>query len=426
VVPVHHYVIEPSMNTLPGAGADPDAAAAAARIADELGESETVAEWLRRDPGDRFDSLNELMDSAGIDAVVASSPVNVQELSGIPALQLGGEVYAIYLRSSRRVHVFSRRELAWFGLPEPGAATAETIRGVLGGARTGVEEEDLTQEAFDGLGLSDLLTAQASVLLRRWRELRTWVDLEYYLIGSNTTIKAIDSALALVSAAATGDSPATELDAFRRYREVVATEIDRANRSVRVRPYFTHTHAGNRSHIPASATNHVLRPLTTLKIDAGLEVYDRQGYLRANSDIARSAVGDDAARDFYLTLDHGLTDVLIDACRPGRTGEQLFAAATDWLETHRSALVAAGFAPPIDATFPEMIGRDVGHLLGKQEPATVIMAKGNTWELRPGMVAAAEFQWPIGDYCFGVEDCFMTTEGEPLNLTRRRGQRAAI
>jgi hypothetical protein len=35
-------------------------------------------------------------------------------------------------------------------------------------------------------------------------------------------------------------------------------------------------------------------------------------------------------------------------------------------------------------------------------------------------MVAAEFQWPIGNYCFGVEDVFMVTDGEPVNLMRRR------
>lgn len=48
-----------------------------------------------------------------------------------------------------------------------------------------------------------------------------------------------------------------------------------------------------------------------------------------------------------------------------------------------------------------------------------MFAKANEWDLRPGMVAA-EFQWPSGNYCFDVEDVFMVTDGEPVNLMRRR------
>jgi Xaa-Pro aminopeptidase len=421
LVPAHHYVIPESRTTLPASGADPDISAATARIADGLGVSNVVADWLRRDRGNRFDALDALLADLGLDAVMASTPVNVQELSGIPALLVNGDVYAFYVRGDRTIHVFSRRELAWFGLPEPGASTADTIRGIIQGCRVGVEDEDLPQEAFDGLGLSNQRSGDASVALRRWREVRTWEDLEYYLLGAHVTIAAIDAAISLVEQASRTDSPATELDSFARYREVMADEIEKTNRAIRVRPYFTHIFAGNRSHIPASATSFVLKPLTTMKIDAGVEVYDRQGYLRAASDIARSAVGDGAPAEFYRQLDAGLTAVVIDACRPGVTGDQVFKAGMDWLDTQRGELVAAGFAPPGDASFSQLFGRDIGHLMGKQEPATTVFVKGNDWTFTPGMCAAAEFQWPIGDYCFGVEDVFMTTEGEPLNLTRPRG-----
>jgi Xaa-Pro aminopeptidase len=418
VVPAHHYVIPESRTTLPAAGADPDISAATARVAEGLGVSSVVSDWLRRDRSNRFDALDALLNEAGLDAVMASTPVNVQELSGIPALLVQGDVYAFYIRGDRTIHVFSRRELAWFGLPEPGVSTAETIRPLIAGCRVGVEDEDLPQEAFDGLGLSNEQSGPASVTLRRWREMRTWEDLEFYLLGAHVTIAAIDAAISLVTEASRTDSPATELDAFARYRQVTADEIEKTNRAIRIRPYFTHIFAGNRSHIPASATSHVLKPLTTMKIDSGFEVYDRQGYLRAASDIARSAVGDGAPAEFYASLDQGLTDVVIDACRPGVTGDQVFKAGMDWLDTQRSELVAAGFAPPGDASFSELFGRDIGHLMGKQEPATTVFVKGNDWQFTPGMTAAAEFQWPIGDYCFGVEDVFMVTEGEPLNLTR--------
>ncbi len=147
-------------------------------------------------------------------------------------------------------------------------------------------------------------------------------------------------------------------------------------------------------------------------------MYDERGFLRAASDVARSVTGGAAAADFYARLDQGLTDVVIDACRPGRTGDDVFRAAADWLEPQRSELVAAGFAPAADVPFSTMIARDVGHLLGKQEPATVIFAKGNDRDLRPGMVAAAELQWPFRGHCFGVEDMFLVTDREPVNLTR--------
>jgi hypothetical protein len=38
--------------------------------------------------------------------------------------------------------------------------------------------------------------------------------------------------------------------------------------------------------------------------------------------------------------------------------------------------------------------------------------------LEPGMLAAAEIQWPYRDKCIGVEDIFLITEDAPINITR--------
>jgi Xaa-Pro aminopeptidase len=418
IPPAHRYLVTESKNVLPSSRSDPEVRAAADHVVDDLGASPVLHDWLERPPDNRFAVLDSLLDDIGIDAILASNPVNVQQLSGIPSTLLPDQVYALYVNGSRSVEVYSRQYLAWFGLPEAETLTSGSIGDRLRDCRVGVEEEDLSQEAFDGLGLSSLIIAPATTVLRRWRELRTWEDLSYYVLGAHVTLTAIEAALRLVAGLDGTSTPANEMDAYRRYREVVADEVEKARFAIRVRPYFTHTHAGNRSLIPANATDHVLRPLSTLKIDAGLEVYDEHGFLRAATDVARSVTGNAAAADFYARLDQGLTDIVIDACRPGRTGDDVFQAATDWLEPQRGELVAAGFAPATDLPFSAILQRDVGHLLGKQEPATVVFAKGNDRDLRPGMVAAAEFQWPFRDNCFGVEDMFLVTEGEPVNLTR--------
>jgi Xaa-Pro aminopeptidase len=154
-----------------------------------------------------------------------------------------------------------------------------------------------------------------------------------------------------------------------------------------------------------------------LKIDAGLEVYDPRGYLRAVSDITRSAVDGSKPCQFYTMLDQTLTDV-IAACRPGRSGADILQAGMSQIDNHRDWLTESGFCPPSERPLVDLFGRDIGHLLGKQEPATVVFQKGCGELLEPGMVAAAELQWPYHSYCVGVEDVFLVTEDNPINLTR--------
>lgn len=402
----------------PGVAHYRGAATAAARpYLDELGAGRAASPWLDAPPSDRLALLDRLMAEQGIDTVLTSTPINVQELSGIPSSLVTDDVWALYGRESESVYVLSRRELAWLGLPESRPAGRATVA-ELSGATIGYEQLDLSMAAFEGFGIDALAHREASLLLRRWREMRSWEDLAFYVLGAQVTVRAIDAALDVVNEAVRAGRAVTELDAYERYRAKVAEEISGKGLPIRVRTYFTHAHGGNRSLIPARATAHPLNPLTSLKIDAGVEVYDDRGALRAASDITRSAVGSAAAEEVYEILGRVLVEDVIAACRPGRTGNDVFTAGTDRLETFHTKFQEGGFCPPGTTPLRDMIGRDIGHLLGKQEPATVVFEKGNKERFEPGMVAAAEIQWPYHDHCIGVEDVFMTTESEPINLTR--------
>jgi Xaa-Pro aminopeptidase len=418
--PPNLYRVPRDQADLLSRAAHAEALPAARRYLEEIGRVSQAGAWLGRGPERRLDLLDVLLARAGLDAVLASTPLNVQELTGVPAALLGDGAWALYEREGREVLVLSRRELPWLGLPDAAPFDGAPLPRLVGG-RVGYEDLDLPREAFEGFGLDDADAAPASVLLRRWRELRSFEDLPFYVIGAQVTVRAIDAALSLVGEALSRGEVVTELDAYERYRSVVADEVSSRRLPVRVRTYFTHTHAGSRSLIPARATSYPLRPLTSLKIDAGLEVYDVGGSLRAVSDVTRSALGSGEAEDVYHLLERVLVETVVDACRPGRTGDEVFRAGAGALERHHAELAAGGWCPADGVPFEEAIGRDIGHLLGKQEPATVVLQRGNAEVLEPGMLAAAEIQWPYHAHCIGVEDVFMTTEGEPLNLTRAAG-----
>ena len=389
---------------------------AARRYLEEIGNAKQAEPWLVRPPVGALATLDRLMAAAGVDAVLASTPVNVQGLTGVPASLLGQDTWALYERESADVVLLARRELPWLGLPEASPFAGPGLSTLYGGT-IGYEELDLSREAFDGLALAERGTA-ASRLLRRWREVSSWEDLSFYVLGAQVTVRAIEAALGVVRDAVRRGEVVDELAAYTRYRAVVTDEISSRNLPIRVRTYFTHTHAGSRSLIPARATEYPLLPLTSLKIDAGLEIYDAGGSLRAASDVTRSALGNQSALDAYELFDRVLVEDVIDACRPGRTGDEVFQSGAAALEPHHGDLAGAGLCPGDGVPFRDAIGRDIGHLLGKQEPATVVFQRDNTEVFEPGMLAAAELQWPYHDHCIGVEDVFMTTEEEPLNLTR--------
>jgi Xaa-Pro aminopeptidase len=383
-----------------------------------LGVEGPLATYVDRDD-DGFDLLFRMMADEGIDVLLLSSPLNVQEVTGFPMTSVEEGVWAILEKNGRSVHVLAKREVPWLA-PGRTRAQEDVASGLLRGGRVGYEDQDLTEGARRAFDLDLEKAVPSTRMLRRWRELLSWRDLGFYVVAVEVTLAGIESALHLVEARLSAGDVVTEVDAYERYRETVAGEIRRKDLPIRVKTYFTHTHAGNRSLLPAKATDHGLSPLTSLKIDAGLLVFDERGLYRAVSDITRSVVGSSRAKEFYGLLDDALVAGVISACRPGVSGQEVFTKGMTFLEPHRDQIVDWGFAPDTGMPLTDSFARDVGHLLGKEEPATVSLRLGNEERLISGVVGAAEFQWPYRDHCIGVEDMFVVTDQGPVNLTRRK------
>lgn len=414
--PRNHYTVDRAEASASFAPGRRELKESAGPVIADLGTGR-VEPWLEREPDDRFAVLDRLLEESRLDAIVVASPLAIQDLTGIPMRVIGEEVWAIYPRGSDVVHVISHRELPWAGLPlarDP----APSISTLAGGPRIGIEEVALTVQALHGFDLRDLGYEPATSVLRRWREIRSWEDVAAYLIGARTTLCAIEDAITFVEERFADGAQVTEAEAYERYRATVGWFIREHNLPIRVRTYFTHTHAGDRSHFPASATDHDIPARSSLKIDGGLEIYDSRGMFVGVSDITRSAVGSSETREFYELLGRALLEGAIDACRPGAKGSDVFAAGLSYLEPYRGDIVEAGFMPPSDASMADLFRRNIGHLIGKQEPATVEFAVSNGGWIDAGMVAAAEFQWPFANYCIGVEDIFLVTDDVPVNLTR--------
>jgi Xaa-Pro aminopeptidase len=414
--PRNHYVVKRSDTAAAFAPGRRELAEAAAPMVADLG-SGRLEQWLLRRPEDRFSLLDQLMNEANLGALIVASPLAVQDLTGVPMRAVGEEAWAVYLQGSDVVHVLSHQELPWSGLPLARKAGASSVRALVAGGRVGIEEVALSVEALHGFDLVEVQET-ATALLRRWRELRGWEDLPACIIGARVTLEAIYDALSLVARRFADGGAVTELEAYGRYRLKVESFIKDRGVPIRVRTYFTHTHAGDRSHFPASATDHVIAPESSLKIDGGLEIYDSRGMFLGVSDITRSAVGSPSAQSFYELLDRALLEGAIQACRPGVKGSDVHAAGLSYLEPFRQDLVDGGFMPPSDDPLAELFRRNIGHLIGKQEPATVEFSSSDHNSIEAGMVAAAEFQWPFAGYCIGTEDIFLVSDDGPVNLTR--------
>lgn len=417
IVPRKHYVTSRHDVAAAFAPGRAELKEAAGPVIADLGATR-FKPWLERPPEDRFAGLDRLLDEAGLDAIVVASPLAIQDLTGVPMRVIGEEACAVYPLGGDVVHLFSGRDLPWAGLPLAAPATAASIRRAAGGDRIGYEEVALSFRAWTGYGLDGVASKPATSVLRRWRELRSWEDLPAAAIGARVTLEGIQDAIGHVERELEGGRRVTELDAYERYRTTAERFIRNRDLPITVRTYFTHCHAGDRSHFPASATDHEVRAGSSLKIDGGLEIYDSRGMFLGVSDVTRSAVDDGHTRAFYELLDRALLEGAIAACRPGVKGADVFSAGLSFLEPYRDDIISGGFMPPSDAPMTALFGRNIGHLIGKQEPATVEFRAADQGSLEAGMVAAAEFQWPYARYVLGTEDVFLVSDDGPLNLTR--------
>lgn len=415
--PRNHYVIGRRDVSAAFAAGRAELSEAAAPLIADLGTTR-IDPWLSREPDDRFALLDRMLAEAGLEALLVASPLAIQDLTGVPMKAIDAEAWAVYQRGSQVVHLLSLEEIAMGDLPLASPASPSSVRELVGGAGFGIEEVALTTRAWSGFGLADLQTRPATALIRRWRELRSWEDIAATVIAARVTLEGINRALSFVEKEWASGRRVTELDAYERYRSTVGSAIRRYGLLVRIRTYFTHCHAGDRSHFPASAVTHQVKPDSSLKIDGGLEIYDSRGMFLGVSDVTRSAVGNDRTRGFYRLLDRALLEGAVAACRPGVKGADVFSAGMSFLEPHRDQIVEGGFMPASDAPMTEVFNRNIGHLIGKQEPATVEFRSSDQGSLEAGMVAAAEIQWPYGAYCIGTEDIFLVTDEGPLNLTR--------
>jgi len=363
--------------------------------------------------GGRFASLDALLDQVGLDVIVLSSPLNVQDVTGIPALGAPSQAIALYERGADSVDVI-----------EPGAGDGPTtslaeVGTWLRGRRFGVDEQDLTvgQALACGLGIDD--GAAVSDLVRAWRERSSAFDTPYFVLAAKVTTAAIAAALdALRDRLGAGGM--SELEVAR----AVGDEYQRAlvrfdrNASFRVRNAHMNVHAGSRTTRPSLPTGYVMGAAeTSLKIDSGVFLAEPDGLLRAATDMGRTLVQGAPGLAMYDVLRVAVADHGVPAARAGASGRDVFLAATGGLDAQRDAIDRSGLGPRV-GSFRDAYARYVGHTMDKQRYVSVHFTSASSDRLEVGMTGSIELPWAWDRYGLQYEDMFLAGEGSGLNLTR--------
>jgi len=386
----------------------------------ELQMSAKDRAWVKKrlfaPPFKSFAVLDQLLKQAGLTSVLASSPINLQEMTGIALDRLQDHFLSLYHRG--KVTLLSHRPIAGLGLKRPVIfqSLSEAIQELAGDGPLGVEEKHLDIGRALPLGLSRLQSA--SNLFRAWRELRSGQDLGAYIMGSLATKFAMEGALEMARQRLQAKKPVFEKDVEKAFYQLLKQYETKAQTPLQLDPYFMVLHAGIRTGYPSLPGFFRLSDeMNSLKLDAGILVKDR-GLVLACSDLARSLTTNAQGEDLYRLLEKAMLEAAIPGGKEGATGEDVYWAGMQPLIQAEKTLRAWNLIPK-NGDLKQHYNRDIGHTFGKQESTTLFFKKGeNQMRLRSGMVSAIEYQWPYKGYALGIEDMFVVGPHHGINITR--------
>jgi Xaa-Pro aminopeptidase len=366
----------------------------------------------RTAPGSRFASLDTLLDRLGLDVLVMSAPLNVQDVTGIPALGTPSDAIALYERGADCVEVLES------GAEGPAISLAE-VGTRLRNRRFGIDDQHLTigQALACGLDLDE--GAAVSDAVRAWRERASAFDAPYFVLAAKVTTAAIAATLeTLRGRLRAGGMTELEVEDLlgSEYRRTLA-RFD-ASGSFRVLNAHMNIHAGSRTTRPSLPTDYRMGAAeSSLKIDSGVFLMEPDGLVRAATDMGRTLVQGASALEMYEVLRRAVADHAVPAARAGASGRDVFLAATGGLDAQRGAIDRTGLGPRV-GKFQEAYARYVGHTMDKQRHVSVHFTATSSELLEAGMAGSIELPWAWDRYGLQYEDMFWAGEGAGLNLTR--------
>ncbi len=354
-----------------------------------------------------FASLKSFLGKAN--SLLCSSPQNVGALTGLRWRDIDDDTYAIYDKKDE-VYILTPKKLDYdyLSLMDEGINVEKVLNEILV-RPVGAEEKDLNVKESKWIK-GDIVGITSS--LREWRESIAYLDLPFYIIASYITKQAIEKALRFLQ----NNIGVTERQIHQYYWDYAGDALSSLGLpDLSIEEYFIVLHAGDRALTPSLPTDHaVTMDSNTLKIDAGIKIIYR-GVLRAVSDLARTLPLSEEAREFYEVLRAVMVKDVIPNITVGRKGFDIHKIAIDGFKGYLNETKINRFMPREKNL--EEYNRNMGHILGRQEPATLLFEKGNTQTLKQNMVGCVELQWSYNQHSFGIEDSYIVGSDKGINIT---------
>jgi len=387
---------------------------AASRLLARSPVADRIRPFLEAGGNARFAALDALLADAGLNGVLATSILNIQEIAGIPMWGKRRPLAALYLRGGEIWLIESGVAPDGDQIPSPRQALAHLLQD----GAIGIEAEDMEIGLFRSLRLDRRGHAAVDDLLRKWRDNDTLPDLAFYIIAARASAHSIESALSWAQDAVRAGEAVTEMDPYSVYLKALHGFVAEVAPFLQVARTLTNFHTSARTIFPANPAPFPLTPAAnTLKVDAGCLLFDTDGTLLGCSDIARTLCFSDDAEAIYACEQYGVRNVLVPACKAGAAGSSIHKAGVGaiWPEDGR-ALSNNPLMPHLKNPVADY-NRDVGHLLGKNNLSHLKFVSSERGTLREGMIACCEYQWPYRGHAVAYEDTCLVTASGGLNFT---------
>ena len=315
----------------------------------------------------RFRSLDELLTNSNLDAIIVSSPLNQQEITGLP-FELFEKSEAVTLYAQKKVYVLTSEALVQ-PFPRlldvfPNLREAFVSLFDNGALKFGIEENHLTCGLLRDLGLKEEQLFPVGVELRGWREVNAGEELPYYIIAAQATRYGIETAIKYAENELDKGNSVLETDVEKQLYVAYQEFVNKWKLSVRIKPYFLVLHTGTRTrrpNLPQFAP--VSAETRSMKIDCGVLVIDVNGRIRGVSDLARTMTRDESVSEFYRFAEQQMLEVSIPAAISGKNGEAVYYAGTEKLIAQKDRWVKIGLLPA-DIDLTKSYNRDIGHVMG--------------------------------------------------------------
>lgn len=363
-----------------------------------------------------FDVLDALMEAEQIGALLITSPHEVELFSGLPAATNEAlEISALFVAGSPDIYLLSENKLPGLTQNSNRLTHLDDALQSLHEGRIGAQKDALCAGHWMALEKSGLKLTDASMVLRRWQDVRAGGDLPYYILTANAVLAGIDAARNILKSSSGAVMTERELAAIYHAGAEQFTALH--GFSDRTHKYFDLLHSGARTLLPAAAADYPVSSADkTIKFDMGLGVVDANGCVRAVSDIARTICCDPKIQALHDRLRLVLIDELIPQIKPGMTGSEVHAIGIDCLRPLETSFQELGILP--DGQSVEGYARDCGHALQRTTISSVYFLPTVKTTMETGMVGCVEYVWPIDDVLIAVEDSFYLTPqgGVPITV----------